>query len=121
MSHECARATGIITGRTRYLQANRDVFNCGLPGKQGVGLEQVPRLAVQRGKLTAKNIDPAGGWCEQPGSDIQQRGFAAPGWADDGDEFAVGHMECRAFNRRIDATTRKAKGDHHAVERDRRA
>jgi hypothetical protein len=30
-------------------------------------------------------------------------------------------MECCAFDRCIDATTRKAKGDHHPVERDRRA
>ena len=113
--------TRLIAGRTRYFQADRDIFNCGLPGKQGIGLKQVPRLAVQRGKLAAKNIDPAGGGASSPAVTFSSVDLPHPVGPDDGDEFAVGHMECRAFNRRIDATTRKAKGDHHPVERDRRA
>jgi hypothetical protein len=106
--------------RTRRLQADGDVFQRGLPGKQRVGLEQVAGLAVERGQFGAEYVGAAGRGRHQPGGDIEQRGFAAAGRPDDGHEFPVGDIERGALDRGIDAAAGQAEGDRNRVQRNGR-
>src|SRR6059058_4610430 len=43
------------TRHARYLQANADIVDRGLPGKQRIGLKQIAGFAVEAGKRRIKN------------------------------------------------------------------
>src|SRR6185312_2825641 len=47
----------------------------------------------ERAELGAVEEHRAGGWCIQSGEQAEQRGFAAAGGSDDGDERTVGNRE----------------------------
>ena len=120
MSQSSARGRASRRRRARRLQPDGDVFQRGLPGKQRVGLEQVAGLPVERGKRRAENVDAAGGRRQQPGRDVEQRGLAAAGRPDNGDEFAVGDLERRALDRGVGAAAGETERHRHLAERHRR-
>ena len=78
---------------TRRFEPNCDVIENTLPWKQGFGLEKIPGLAVKPGKPSAENIHLPPGGCNQPGRNVEQRGLAAAGRPDNGDEFPIGHCK----------------------------
>jgi len=57
-------------------------------------LEQITGLAVEPGERRAEDLDPASGRRDEPGGDVEQRGLAAAGRADDGDELADPGVPC---------------------------
>src|SRR5436853_70289 len=75
------------------LEADGDVFQRGLPGKQRLGLEQVAGLPVQASEHCTEYLDTALRRAEQSGSNVEQGRFAATGRPDNGDELAIGHVE----------------------------
>jgi hypothetical protein len=108
------------SGPNGGLDADGDILQRGLPGKQRVGLEQVAGQAVEVREARAENFDPAGGWRKQPGGDVEQRRLAAAGRADDRNEFAIRDLERGTLHRGIAAAAGQPEVDTHIGERDRR-
>jgi len=99
-------------------EPDRDVLQRRLPGKQRLRLEQVTGLTVEPGERRAEDLDPASGRRDEPGGDVEQRGLAAAGRADDRDELAVGDGKRGAIDRGVAAAIGKAKTDRHLRQRD---
>src|SRR6478752_7820776 len=104
----------------RYLQADGDIVERGLPGKQCVGLKQVAGLPVQAGQRRTENPHHSRCRPEQAGGDIQQRGFSASGGPDNGDELAILDREPDLLDRGVDARVGKPKRYRRLVKCDRR-
>ena len=121
MSQSCARCSASLARRARDLEADGDVVDRGLPGKQRVGLEQIAGIPVEAGQRLAEDPHRPGGRLQQPGGDVEQRRFSAAGRADDGDELAMRDRQAGLLHRRIDAIIGHAKGHRRIVERDRRS
>ena len=102
------------------LEANRDILERGFPRKQGIGLKQITRPAVQRVERLAENPDRPRRRRPQPGCDIQQRRFSAAGRPDDRDELAVGDRKRRPLDRLVAAGAGKVEDDIDIGKRDRR-
>ena len=100
----------LLARRALDFEADRDIVDRGLPGKQRIGLEQIAGVPVQAGQRLTENLHRPRGGLQQPGGDIEQRRFSAAGRADDGDELAIRHRQAGLLNGRIDASpaTRKA-------------
>jgi hypothetical protein len=93
------------------------VLRAALLGVTSV-VQTIPGLAVERGELRAEDIDAAGGRRDQPGRDVEPRGFAAAGRSHDGDEFAVGDVQRGALDRGIGTTAAEAESDRNIAECD---
>ena len=109
-----------LARHARYLQANGDIVDRGLPGKQRIGLEEIAGITVQPGQWLVEDLDRSGGWLQKPGGDVEQRGFSASRRADDGDELAMGHGKTGPLYRCVDAIPGHAKRHRRLVKRDRR-
>ncbi len=103
-----------------YLEANGDIVDRGLPGKQRIGLKQIAGLPVEARKRRIENPHRSRGWSEQAGGDIQQRRFSASGRPDNGDELAMLDPEPDLLDRGVDARVGKPKRHRRVVKRDRR-
>ena len=90
----------------------RTLLRAALLGVTSV-VQTIPGLAIKHGKLRTEDIDAAGGRRDQPGRDVEQRGFAAAGRSHDGDESAVGDVQRGAIDRGIDATAAEAENDRN--------
>jgi hypothetical protein len=108
----------VVSRRACCFEADRDVLQRRLPGKQRFGLEQIPGRAVETGERGIKDRDPARGRCKQSGGDVEQRRFAAAGWPNNGDELAIGDCERRAIHCGEGAAIGQAEGDRHVIEYD---
>ena len=106
--------------RALDLEADGDIVDRGLPGKQRIGLKQIAGIAVEPGQRLVENPHRARGRLQQPGGDVEQRRFPAAGRTDNGDELAMRDRKAGLFHRRIDAIIGKAKGHRRIFERDRR-
>src|SRR5450432_896442 len=75
--------------RALDIEPNGDVVDCGLPGKQRIGLKQVTGLPVEACKRGIEDPHRSRSQLQQTGGDVQQRRFSASGGADNGDELAM--------------------------------
>ena len=108
--------------RARYaldLEADRDIVERGLPGKQRVGLKQIAGFRVQSAKRPVEDPHRARRRLQQTGGDVEQRRLSAPGGADDGDEFAILDRQPGLFDGGIDARIGDTKRYRRILKRDR--
>ena len=120
MSQPCARSSACAARRARDLEADRDIVDRGLPGKQRVGLEQIAGIPVEAGQRLVEDPHRPCGRLQQPGGDVEQRRFPASGRPDDGDELAMRDRQPGLFHRGIDPRIGEPKRHRRVVERDRR-
>ena len=109
----------LLARRALDLESDGDIVDRGLPGEQRIGLEQIAGVPIEPGQRLAEDFYRSGRRLEQPGGDIEQRGFAASGGADNGDELAMHHRKIGLFDRGIDARIGEAKRHRRIVKRDR--
>src|SRR5580698_1701768 len=105
---------------THDLQRQHHVALDGTPGIKRGGLEDVAVVALHARLLGRDAVDqdgPGGGTLEV-GDDAQQRGLAAAGWADEGDEIAFGNIEVDV-RERLDLAVRRLEGQRYAARADR--
>ncbi len=110
-------------GRAGDLQPDGDVLQRRLPREQRLGLEEIAGLAVQPGERLAIDADAAGGGDEQAGGGVEERGLAAAGRPDDGDELAIrdGEVGLVHGDEGAVAPVRRGEGHPHPGELDREA
>ena len=109
----------LLARRALDVEADGDIVDRGLPGKQRIGLKQIAGIPVQAGQRLTENLHRPRGGLQKPGRDIEQRRFPAAGRPDDGDELAMRDRQAGLFHGRIDAIPGHAKGHRRIVERDR--
>src|SRR5690606_27821655 len=97
------------------LETELDVLANREPGKERVLLEDHP--AVDPGPVDglAVHLHPAGGGRGKTGDDVEHRGLAASGWADERDEFARLDVDGDAIDRHR-AVLRTAELDLERVD-----
>jgi hypothetical protein len=81
-------AFGRAAGSTGHEGAEHDVLFDGLPGEEGVGLEDHAAIRAGAGDGLAIDANIAGSRCFQAGEYAGEGGFAAAGGADDAHELA---------------------------------
>src|ERR1700733_2671206 len=101
------------------LEPDGHVVDRGLPGKQGIGLEQVTGLRVEAGERRIEDPHASGYRLEQAGGDIKQRRFSASGRPDDGDELAMLDRQSGLLDRGVNTVVGKTKCYRRVIERDR--
>src|SRR5690606_8730667 len=90
-------------GRRRavHLERDGDVLQGRLPRHEGIGLEEIARLAVDAFELGAEDLALAGRWREQARRYVQQCGFATSRRTDDGHELTVAHVQVGVCHGRV--------------------
>ena len=86
-------------GHAALAQAEGDVLAHGQPGKQRVGLEHHAAVGARAGHLASVEHHASAGRAIEAGDDAQQRGLAAAGRAEDGDEVVVADREVGRLQR----------------------
>jgi hypothetical protein len=83
-----------ILGRAKYLvDCEPDILVSGEPGQQRVVLEHHRSVGPGLGHLAVLEQHRAGADLGEPGDDVEQCRFPAAGMADDGNVFALRHIE----------------------------
>ena len=77
----------------RHFEAIADVLSHGEPGKQRVFLKHHPAVGARARHRFAADLDRSAVGANEPAQDIKERALAAAGWADDGDEFSLRHLQ----------------------------
>ena len=75
-------------------------------------------MPVEAGERRAEHQGLAGGRRQQAGRHVEQRGLAAAGRADDGDELVRADLQVGPGDRRIAGAAGHGKIDRDAVETD---
>ena len=107
----------LARGDARGSSADGDVVERRLPRHQRVLLEEVAGAPVEPGERRAEDLDRARRRRQQAGRDVEQRGLAAAGRADDGDELAGRDGEIGRRDGRIAPAAREPERDRHAGKR----
>src|SRR6201999_1424714 len=76
-----------------HFEAQQHIVEHGAPGEQQVLLHHVADMAAQAGDLFVAMQQSAGVGRDQPGDDVEDRGFAAAARADDTDEVLLANVE----------------------------
>ena len=105
--------------RSVDLQRDGDVLRRGLPRHQRIGLEEVAGLPVDARQTAAVDFARAGGGLQETGRDVEERGLAAAGRADDRHELAVADVEVGFGDCRVGRAGMSAIGDVDAAQPDR--
>ena len=109
----------LLARRALDVEANGDIVDRGLPGKQRIGLKQIAGIPVQPRQRLTENLHRPRGGLQKPGRHVEQRRFPAAGRADNGDELAMGDRQAGPLHGCVDTIPGHAKGHRRIVERHR--
>ncbi len=104
--------------RASDFQSDGDIVQHGLPGHEGILLEEITCLAIESLQPLAADFDRTAGWYEKPGNGIEQCGLSAARRTDNRHEFVFSNVQI-AFGDSIEAAAiGQLERNLHVLERD---
>ena len=92
-------------------EAEGDILDRGAPRHHAVAREHVADVVADAGDGTAVDLDLASARRHETGDDVEDRGFAAAGGADDGHDRAFRYVEGEVAHRHDRLAVARAKHD----------